>query len=135
MVALGSHGGDFSYAWLRLSAVILGESLSGENTVAVNAPLVQPNSQAIQLTVINDPRYARFVSDLGIEKARQGWKCVGGSLVISLLCVPEHYLVKKWLLGALPCVETHVANECYGRTSGLSLCHGSILGMTVCRKQ
>ncbi|GFT07696.1 hypothetical protein TNCV_4046161 [Trichonephila clavipes] len=43
----------------------------------------------------------------------------------------EYCLVKKWLLGALPLVATHVSGGYQGRTTGLSLCYGSIVGVTV----
>ncbi|GFX78122.1 hypothetical protein TNCV_5134701 [Trichonephila clavipes] len=39
-------------------------------TGKVNGPLVKPNSLVVQLAVPNDPRYARLVTNLRIEKAR-----------------------------------------------------------------
>ncbi|GFW88155.1 hypothetical protein TNCV_218271 [Trichonephila clavipes] len=60
--------------------------------VAVNAPLIRP----VQLAVPDDPRYARLVTNMRIEKAREKWEYGGGSLVTSLLCVAELCIVKKW---------------------------------------
>ncbi|GFT53095.1 hypothetical protein TNCV_4232311 [Trichonephila clavipes] len=75
--------------------------------------------------------HARLVTNVGIKQTREGWQCGEGSLVISLLCVAKYCLVVKWLLGALPRVAKHVAKVCHGRTAGLSMCPGSLLGVTV----
>ncbi|GFV69609.1 uncharacterized protein TNCV_4507241 [Trichonephila clavipes] len=47
----------------------------------------------------------------------------------------RQFLVKQGLLGVLPLLVKHVTEGCQGRTVELSLCDGSILGVTVYRKQ
>ncbi|GFT07798.1 hypothetical protein TNCV_1213951 [Trichonephila clavipes] len=49
----------------------------------------------------------------GIERVGEGWKCVVGSPVKPLQCVGKHCSDEKQLLGALSCVATRVAKECY----------------------
>ncbi|GFW82692.1 hypothetical protein TNCV_3492641 [Trichonephila clavipes] len=45
---------------------------TSRSAVAVNAPPVRPNSLVVQLAVPNDSRYARLVTNLEIEQAKEG---------------------------------------------------------------
>ncbi|GFV39088.1 uncharacterized protein TNCV_4339761 [Trichonephila clavipes] len=67
--------------------------------VPVNAPLIRPNSWAIQLAELYDPRYAQSGTNLMIKLARKECKCGGGSPVKHSMCVGVGFLVEKWLLG------------------------------------
>ncbi|GFU56307.1 hypothetical protein TNCV_582411 [Trichonephila clavipes] len=91
------------------------------------------NSTKLQLYALRNPRYAQSVTNLKIVDARKRWKWVGGILVKPLLRESEHCLVKKWLMGGLPCVAAYVTEEYHERASELSLCFGLILWVSVCR--
>ncbi|GFW99585.1 hypothetical protein TNCV_3418181 [Trichonephila clavipes] len=68
---------------------------------AVTLPLIRSNSRDSQLAVPNHLRYAQLETNLGIGQAKEESQQCEDSLVTPLPCEVEHYVVGKWLLGAV----------------------------------
>ncbi|GFU78471.1 hypothetical protein TNCV_2300831 [Trichonephila clavipes] len=79
---------DHKETIIRLfSLVFLGEQGLGKDLLS---------NEVVQLAVLIDLGYDRSVTNLGIEQARDGWKCDGGTPMKSFLCGRDRCPVEKW---------------------------------------